>query len=101
MFRQSFVANVLNPKAALFFVAVLPQFLAPATAVAPQVLLLGAIDIAMGLIWWASFVHGIGRVRRVLDSGRSRRMIDRIAGVGMIGLGGGLALLKPTAEIAR
>lgn len=101
VFRQSFVANVLNPKAALFFVAVLPQFLTPHSAVAPQVLLLGAIDVVMGLAWWALFVYGISRVQRVLDGGRSRRIIDRVAGVGLIGLGAGLAFLKPTAAIAH
>lgn len=41
VFRQALLANVLNPKAALFFVAVLPQFLSPTAPVAPQVLLSG------------------------------------------------------------
>lgn len=98
--RRSFVANVLNPKAAIFFVAVLPQFLTPGTPVAPQVLLLGAIDIALGLIWWTLFATGIDRIQRVVNAEHGRRIIDRIAGVCLIGLGTGLALLKPATRIA-
>lgn len=88
VWRQSFVANLLNPKAALFFVAVLPQFLSAAAPVAPQVLVLGVIDIALGLVWWALFVLGVRALRTLTDAGRSRAIVDRVSGVALIGLGG-------------
>ncbi|MDF9714665.1 LysE family translocator [Nocardioides sp. ChNu-153] len=91
VWRQSFVANVLNPKAALFFVAVLPQFLSTSSAVAPQVLLLGTLDVALGLVWWAVFVAGVQRLRSALGARRSRLVVDRVSGVALIGLGGLLA----------
>lgn len=98
--RQSFLANVLNPKAAIFFVAVLPQFLVPGTAVAPQVLLLGSVAIALGLVWWFLCVLGIDRIQQVVNAERGRRVIDRVAGVCLIGLGAALAFVKPAAHAA-
>lgn len=91
VWRQAFVANVLSPKAALFFVAVLPQFLDPAGAVAAQVLLLGALDIALGLVWWVALVHGVRAASSVLGATRARVVVDRVAGAALIALAGVLA----------
>jgi threonine/homoserine/homoserine lactone efflux protein len=92
VWRQSFVANVLNPKAALFFVAVLPQFVSPGGAVTLQILGLGVIDVALGVVWWALFVFGVHRLRALMGGRRARVVTDRVAGTALIGLGGGLAL---------
>lgn len=92
VYRSSLVANVLNPKAALFFVAILPQFVDGAAPVAPQALLLGAVDIALGLVWWAVFVRAILHVRRLLGARRSAVALDRVSGTALIGLGGALAV---------
>ncbi|WP_240498294.1 LysE family translocator [Williamsia sp. 1135] len=92
VWRQSFVANVLNPKAALFFVAVLPQFVSTGGAVTLQILGLGVIDVALGVVWWAFFVFGVHRLRTLMGGRRARVLTDRISGTALIGLGGGLAL---------
>lgn len=92
VWRQSFVANVLNPKAALFFVAVLPQFVSSGGAVTLQILGLGVIDVALGVVWWALFVVGVHRLRTLMGGRRARVLTDRISGTALIGLGGGLAL---------
>jgi threonine/homoserine/homoserine lactone efflux protein len=88
---RAFTANVLNPKAALFFVAVLPQFLAPARPVAPQVLLLGALDIAIGGAWWLLFVVTTTRLQALFQRRRAQIAVDSLAGVALTGLGGALA----------
>jgi threonine/homoserine/homoserine lactone efflux protein len=95
VFRQALLANVLNPKAALFFVAVLPQFLSPTAPVAPQVLLLGTLDIVLGLAWWWLFVRAVARVARLLSGSRGRVVVGRITGVALTGLGVGLVFAEP------
>lgn len=53
VFRRTLVTNVINPKVILFFVAVLPQFLDPASTwpVAMQLGTLGTIDVLMGVLY--------------------------------------------------
>jgi threonine/homoserine/homoserine lactone efflux protein len=87
IFGQAFLANVLNPKAALFFVSVLPQFLQPGEAAAPQVLLLGALDIGLGLLWWAVFVLLTGRLAGLMRRSGPRKILDRVTGTVLVGLG--------------
>jgi threonine/homoserine/homoserine lactone efflux protein len=53
-FRQGLVTNVLNPKAYLFYAAMLPQFLSPAQPSAAQIALLSAIYIAI-----ATIIHAV------------------------------------------
>lgn len=91
VWRRAFTANVLNPKAALFFVAVLPQFVTPGGPVAAQIVGLGLLDVALGAVWWAVFVLGVHRLRAGMGGARARTITDRIAGTALIGLGGVLA----------
>ncbi|WP_417682526.1 LysE family translocator [Roseibium sp.] len=67
-FRQAVLAEVLNPKSAMFFLAFLPQFVRPENgSVALQLSVLGVLFVAMGLLSTltvAVFAGGIGRVLR-------------------------------------
>ncbi|MEX3011119.1 LysE family translocator [Hoeflea sp. TYP-13] len=50
-FRQAILAEVLNPKSAMFFLAFLPQFVRPENGgVALQLTILGILFVAMGLL---------------------------------------------------
>lgn len=50
-FRQAILAEVLNPKSALFFLAFLPQFVRPENGlVSLQLLILGVLFVVMGLL---------------------------------------------------
>lgn len=88
----SFLANVLNPKAALFFVAVLPQFVSAGAPVAPQVVVLGLIDVVLGLAWWGLFVAGVVAIGAVLRGRRARAVVDLVSGTALVGLGSAVAL---------
>jgi threonine/homoserine/homoserine lactone efflux protein len=50
MFRQGFLSNILNPKVALFFLALFPQFIDPTTgSVALQIMILATVLNVLGL----------------------------------------------------
>ncbi len=95
LFRQGVVVNVLNPKVAVFFVAFLPQFVDSARAVAPQVALLGVLFILVATTLdcaWALAAGSLGaRLRR---SRRTRRWLDSVSGVTLVGLGAAAALTR-------
>jgi len=79
--------SLLNPKAALFFVSVLPQFLDPAGPAAAQVLVLGTLDIALGVLWWALFVLLTARLSGLMRRSGPRKALDRVTGTALVGLG--------------
>lgn len=66
-FRQAILAEVLNPKTALFFLAFLPQFVNPQNgAVMAQLVVFGVILVALGLVSTLSFALAAGKVGHVL-----------------------------------
>ncbi|GGO11818.1 hypothetical protein GCM10010116_23710 [Microbispora rosea subsp. aerata] len=100
VFGEGFVVNVLNPKTAMFFLAFLPQFVDPARGpVAAQVLVLGAVWVALGMAsdgtyaLLASVLAG-----RLRSSARARRRLDRGSGVVYLGLGAAAALTGESAK---
>jgi len=91
---EGFLVGVSNPKAIAFFVAVLPQFVAPEVGWVPgQMLLLGGIFVGMALISDGTWAFAAGTARDWFA--RSPKRVERLGatgGVMMIGLGGVLAL---------
>jgi len=66
-FRQAIVAEVLNPKTALFFLAFLPQFVRPENgAVIVQLALLGIIFVLLGLVSTVIFAVSAGHLGNFL-----------------------------------
>lgn len=72
-FRQAILAEVLNPKTALFFLAFLPQFIRPDHgAIIVQLSTLGLIFVVMSAVYTSLLALGAGHVSRWL--GRHRRI---------------------------
>jgi threonine/homoserine/homoserine lactone efflux protein len=86
-FATGFATNVLNPKVAVFYLTVLPQFVSPGDPVLRTCLLLGGIHIAMGLVWLSAYVWLLGRIAGVLTRPRVRRAVERVTGTLLVGLG--------------
>jgi threonine/homoserine/homoserine lactone efflux protein len=85
-FRQGLVTNLLNPKVAVFFVALLPQFL-PASATAADHLLLAGVAAGVTLTWFTVLAGVVSALRRLLTGNRVRRGIDALMGTLLVGLG--------------
>ncbi|WP_329406379.1 LysE family translocator [Streptomyces sp. NBC_00704] len=90
-FVQGFLTNVLNPKAALFFLSVLPQFTPHGGAPAREVLLLGGLDIAVGVVYWLLLVRVAARLRSLPARPAWRRRWERTTGWLFIAVGVGVA----------
>ena len=92
-FRQAVLAEALNPKTALFFLAFLPQFVRPAQgSVVMQFLVLGLIFVAMSAGFTSLVALAAGQVSRWLHRNRRiGRWQGRAVGTIFIALGARLA----------
>ncbi len=91
-FRQGFVSNLLNPKIAVFFTSLLPQFIDRGASALPALLLLGALFNTLGLVWLTGYALAAARGRAVLQRPRIRTLLDYLSGTVLIGLGIRVAL---------
>lgn len=94
IFRQGFLTNVLNPKVALFFLAFVPQFIAPDAASKPLAfLLLGAIFDFNGMLWCHALALFTAFASHRLQVGTAvARWLNRAIGALFVALGVRLAL---------
>ncbi|NJD35526.1 MAG: LysE family translocator [Betaproteobacteria bacterium] len=92
--RRGFIANVINPKVALFFIAFLPQFVDPARgAVWLQMLLLGALFAALTVVIFGSLGWSAGSLgARLQRQPKLAVWLDRCAGTIFFGLALHLAM---------
>lgn len=92
VFRQGLLTNVLNPKVALFFLAFLPQFIAPDSEHKTLAFLaLGAWSIVQGLLFLLALVAVTASLRRLGGSPRLARALNAAGGVLFFGLAARLA----------
>lgn len=91
---EGFVVGITNPKTIAFFVAVLPQFVAPAAGNLPlQLFVLGMVFLVLGFLSDSVWALAAGTARDWFA--RSPRRISTMGATGgvlMIGLGGALAV---------
>ncbi|MFF9279031.1 LysE family translocator [Streptomyces griseosporeus] len=90
-FTQGFLTNVLNPKAALFFLSILPQFVHGGGSTARQIFFLGTIDILFGVAYWFALVVAAARLRSFLVRPKVRQRWELTTGWLFIGIGIGVA----------
>jgi threonine/homoserine/homoserine lactone efflux protein len=92
-FVRGTVVNVLNPKTALFFLALLPQFVDPDRGdVWSQALVLGLLFVVLGLVTDSLYALAAGTVGGFLR--RRRRGMRYGSGIVFVGLGAAAALAK-------
>ncbi len=85
LLTQGFLTNVLNPKVALFFLALLPQFVAgDAARKTPALLVLGLWFALQGFLFLTAFVHLVVRLRRWQPTPDRRRALHFVAAAALL-----------------
>jgi threonine/homoserine/homoserine lactone efflux protein len=89
-FRQGLLSNLGNPKIAVFFTSLLPQFAAGFFALAA----LGALFCALGAVWLTGYALVVARARGLVLRARVSRALDVVTGTVLAGFGVRLALAR-------
>jgi len=84
---RGFITAVANPKGWAFFIALLPPFLVPQQALAPQLAVLISIILLLELFCLLLYASGGQALRHLLLNRGNVRLLNRIAGTLMIGVG--------------
>jgi threonine/homoserine/homoserine lactone efflux protein len=90
--RQGLTSNLLNPKIAVFFTSLLPQFVDARHATPQDLMLLGALFNCIGVLWLLAYAALAARGRDLLGRPPVKRAVDRLSGIVLIGLGMRIAL---------
>jgi threonine/homoserine/homoserine lactone efflux protein len=81
--RQGVLSNLGNPKMAVFFTSLLPQF----GSSFPALLALGLVFCSLTLAWLGCYAVAVARAGDFLQRSRARRALDGLTGAVLVGLG--------------
>jgi len=96
VFRDGFLVALLNPKTALFFAALLPQFIVPGVPPLPQTVFLGAVFVAIAMCTDTLYVCTAAALAgRVRGSARWRGVSRYVSAATFLGLAAYAALAHP------
>jgi threonine/homoserine/homoserine lactone efflux protein len=90
--RDGLVTSLANPKLAVFFAALFPQFVPAGEAVLPAALLMAGTIVVFDLVWYSTLAYLVARARRAFVEGPWLRRVERLTGTVLVGLGVRLAL---------
>lgn len=79
--------NLLNPKALVFYVSLLPQFVPAGSEAFVMTLLFAAIHALLSLLWFTVIAWTASRAAAVFRRPRVRAWLDRVTGVVLVGFG--------------
>ena len=87
VFANGVALQLANPKALLFFVALLPQFIEPGQPIMPQIVILGVTSVVLEFLALLAYSIAASRCRVAVARSQFARLTDRIAGSCLIGAG--------------
>ncbi|MEO6659949.1 MAG: LysE family translocator [Burkholderiaceae bacterium] len=88
VFREGFTVGVLNPKTALFFAALLPQFMEPAQSAAIQGIVLAVVFVGIAVVTDGAYVLATSSAKAQLGSSPTMQRLGRYATAAtLVGLG--------------
>jgi RhtB (resistance to homoserine/threonine) family protein len=86
-FRQGCLSDLANPKIGIFFTSLLPQFVSAGHPVLLPFLVLGAIFVAMTVVWLLAYTLVAARAAETLQRPRVRAALDGVTGFVLIAIG--------------
>jgi threonine/homoserine/homoserine lactone efflux protein len=90
-FRQGLLSNLFNPKIALVYTTLIPQFVDRGGSELAQTFLLAGIFIAMGLVWLTAYALLVAKLGALLRRASVRRLVNAVSGAVLTALGVRLA----------
>jgi threonine/homoserine/homoserine lactone efflux protein len=91
-FRAGVVTSLANPKLAVFFVALFPQFVDGRSGVLAVTLLMATLIVAFDFVWYTAIAVAVSRSKRAYSGSRLARSLEAATGVVLVGLGLRIAL---------
>jgi threonine/homoserine/homoserine lactone efflux protein len=91
-YRQGVLSNLGNPKMAVFFTSLLPQFVSADSARFWTLFPLGVAFALMTLIWLSAYALAVARAHAFLLRTRVRRALEAVTGAVLVSLGLRLAV---------
>lgn len=95
MMRRGLLVNLTNPKAIVFFLAFMPQFIRPEKSLPQQYTVLGVTVVVIDiLVMWFFFAVAAQGLQRLTRSARGQRRLNRFFGGLFVGVGALLATVR-------
>jgi threonine/homoserine/homoserine lactone efflux protein len=94
MFVNGFILQMSNPKALLFFTALLPQFINPHAAVWPQVAILALTSVVIEFLVQLLYATAADKASQLATRPSFARITNRVAGSLLIAAGIGIAAVR-------
>ena len=98
-FRDGLVTSVANPKLAVFFIALFPQFVGARGDVLPTTLVMGAMIVCGDFVWYSLLAYLASRAKAGFMRSRVGRWMERTTGAVLIALGVRVALTGGDARL--
>jgi threonine/homoserine/homoserine lactone efflux protein len=80
MFLHAYIVTALNPKGIIFFIAFVPQFMTPHTAVLPQISILIATFVSLAMVNTILWAFAAGTLREKFRNPRAMQIMGRAGG---------------------
>ena len=93
-FREGFLSNVLNPKAIIFYLAFLPQFVDPSGSPLAQSMLVALIHFSVAMIYQCLLASMVDRARNWLQRPGPDRLFNGLTGLVLVYIGARLAFVR-------
>ena len=85
--RQGVISNLANPKSAVFFTSLLPQFTPQGGTSFTVLLALGLVFCSLTLVWLSAYAIAVAKAGDFLRRPRIRRGIEAVTGAVLVALG--------------